>query len=170
MFEGILFHWLIVLGKKDRQWEDVLQTIGRNECSCVFRDLVNAGRRRFEQLTSTRPWTILYIRTRRASMRLSSRERHQSSFSISVTLASGWKRARVHLAALRWIISTLYEPLFSTPHLGSQTLQQYSSWGRTRLTYAFCLSSRFFTLLFLFRNPKVPFFFGSNFADVRVPL
>ena len=41
-------------------------------------------------------------------------------------------RRRYHRAAQRCILSILYEPLFSTPGWGSQTLEQYSTWGRTK--------------------------------------
>lgn len=67
-------------------------------------------------------------------------------FNISVTLASGWKRTRFYSSPLCAGSSFISMPLFSSPRPGSQMLQQYSNWGRTKLTFRF-----------IFRKPRVRF-------------
>ena len=78
----------------------------------------------------TRPLTILYIKISLASVRLLSRVFQPSDSIIEVTLDVLWYLLVTYLAALLWIISMV---LMLWSVYGSQTGEEYSSIGRTKV-------------------------------------
>ena len=105
---------------------------------------------------ATDPLSILYIMQRRISFLLSSRLR-----SMLVTLDLLRCLCRTYLAARRWTISSL--SIFLSVY-GSHTVLAYSTIGRTRLRYAFCLSDTAPIFRFLLRKPVVWFAFTHIFC------
>ena len=119
---------------------DRLVRSGMKLSECERRVLRMTGRSSPWGLTERSPWVILKraMIMSRLLIRRCSRLHHPRSSSKLVTLDVLLYRRRHHWAPRRCILSILYEPLFSTPGRGSQTLEQYSTWGRTSF-YELCL-------------------------------
>ena len=107
---------------------------------CERRVLRMTGHSSPWELTERSPWVILKraMIMSRLLIRRCSRIHHPRSSSQLVTLDVLLYPLRHHWAPRRCILSILYELLFSTPGRGFQTLEQYSTWGRTSL-YKLCL-------------------------------
>ena len=106
---------------------------------CMFLECLGlrGGERLSLLLIATFSWEILYILTRHASLRRSSRLRHSRCCSMSPTLDVLCCLLVTYLAALRWTISIL---LMSDLRWGSHTEQAYSSDGLTNDLYACSLT------------------------------
>ena len=103
----------------------------------MFLECLRGGESLSLSLTANLSWEILYIITRRASLRRSSRLRHLSCCSMSPTLDVLRCLLVIYLAALRCTISIL---LMSDLRWGSHTEQAYSSDGLTNDVYACSLT------------------------------
>ena len=99
---------------------------------CMFLECLRGDESLSLLLTATLSWDILYIMTRCASLRRSSRLRHLRCCSMSPTLDVLRCLLVTYLAALRWTISIL---LTSDLKWGSLTEQAYSSDGLTNDLY-----------------------------------
>ena len=101
----------------------------------------------------------------RESTRLCFRVPQSRLCSISVTLDVLWYLPVTHLAALLctisswsvilWVVLSPFLELLT--HLGSHTVLQYSSFGRTSDLYALSLTLLELILRFLFKHPSVWF-------------
>ena len=138
---------------------DRLVRSGMKLSECERRVLRMTGRSSPWGLTERSPWVVLKraMIMSRLLIRRCSRLHHPRSSSKLVTLDVLLYRRRHHWAPRRCILSILYEPLFSTPGRGSQTLEQYSTWGRTSFYNLFFFKVDEFTRKFLFRKPSVRF-------------
>ena len=100
------------------------------------------GRRSPRELTERNPRMILKRAVSRLSIRRCTR--------VMLDVLLSWSRH--HRPTRRCILSILYEPLFSTPGRGSQTHEQYSTWGWTKPIF-----TPKFTPKFLLRKQSVRF-------------
>ena len=105
------------------------------------------GRRSPRELTERNPRMILKRAVSRLSIRRCTR--------VMLDVLLSWSRH--HRPTRRCILSILYEPLFSTPGRGSQTHEQYSTWGWTKPTQALAFKVDEFTPKFLLRKQSVRF-------------
>ena len=99
----------------------------------MFLECLRSGESKSLLLTATLSWEILYIMTKCASLRRSSRLCHSRCCSMSPTLDVLRCLLVTYLAALRWTISIL---LMSDLRWGSHTEEAYSSDGLTNDLYA----------------------------------
>ena len=118
-----------------------------------WRDLCVTGCRGPLELTERSPWVILKRAMGWLSIGHYSRVCQPMYSCMLVMLDVLLSRRRHNRLLQHCILSILYEPLFSTPGQESQTLQQYSTWGRTKPVWALAFKVDEFTCKFLLRKP-----------------
>ena len=97
------------------------------------------------ELTERSPEVILKRAVSRLLIRHCPKVRHPRSSSMLVTLDVLLYRPSTTEPRSAVSFRFLYEPLFSTPGRGSQTLEQYSTWGRTKPLWALAFKVDEFT-------------------------
>jgi hypothetical protein len=130
---GRRFQSTMVQRKNDAFPCCVLHSGAWYEWECMFLECLRGDESLSLLLTATLSWDILYIMTRCASLRRSSRLRHLRCCSMSPTLDVLRCLLVTYLATLRWNISIL---LMSDLRWGSHTEKAYSSDGLTNDLYA----------------------------------
>ena len=134
---GRRFQSTVVRGENEAFLCCVLHSGTWYDRECMFLECLRGGESLSLLPNATLSWEILYIMTRRASLRRSSRMRHSRCCSISPTLDVLRCLLVTYLTALRWTISIL---LMSDLRWGSHTEQAYSSHGLTNDLYACSLT------------------------------
>ena len=134
---GRRFQFTMVRAKNDPFFCCVLHCGTWCDWEYIFLEYLRGGENLLLLLTATLLWEILYIMTRRASLRRSSGLCHLRCCSMSLTRDVFGCLLVTYLAALRWTISIL---LMSDLWRGSHTEQAYSSDGLTNYLYACSLT------------------------------
>ena len=134
---GRRFQSTVVRGENEAFLCCVLHSGTWYDRECMFLECLRGGESLWLLLTATLSWEILYIMTRRASLRRSSRLRHARCCSMSPTLDVLRWLLVTYLAALRWTISMV---LMSDLRWGSHTEQAYSRDDLTNDLYACSLT------------------------------
>jgi hypothetical protein len=148
---GRRFQSTVVWGKNEAFLCCVLHSGTWYDRECMFLECLRGAESLSLLLTATLSWEILYIITRRASLRRSSRLHH---FRCSMSPTFDVLRCLLvtYLAALRWTISIL---LMSDLRWGSHTKQAYSTDGLTNDLYACSLTEVEPMFRLRCRKPKV---------------
>ena len=134
---GRRFQSTVVRGENEAFLCCVLHSGTWYDRECMFLECLRGGESLSLLPNATLSWEILYIMTRRASLRRSSRMRHSRCCSISPTLDVLRCLLVTYLAALRW---TIYMLLMSDLRWESLTEQAYSSDGLTNDLHACALT------------------------------